>query len=109
MSVSEKVFWGYIRKGKVGFKFRRQAPVLGFILDFYCPEANVCVEIDGEQHLEQVEYDRYRDNELAQAGIITIRIPSLDIFEQSPKLGQWINLINRVCSERTGKESARIY
>ena len=86
MSVSEKVLWNYLRKERIGFKFRKQATVLDFILDFYCAEAKVCIEVDGEQHEDQREYDAYRDASLQRAGILTIRIPSLNIFEKSDKL-----------------------
>ena len=109
MSVSEKVFWNYIRKDRTGFKFRKQVPVLDFILDFYCAEAKVCIEIDREQHNEQREYDHYRDKKVEEAGILTIRIPSLDIFEESDKLAKWINYINAICCERIGKTPQKIY
>ena len=44
-SVSEKVFWEYLRHDKFGFRFRTQYRVRGYYLDFYCPAAKVCVEI----------------------------------------------------------------
>ena len=109
MTVSEKVLWDFLRKERTGFRFRKQVPVLDFILDFYCAEAKVCIEVDGEQHLEQQDYDRYRDRVLGEAGILTMRVPSLDLFDASDKLGPWINEINRTCCERTGKVPQRIF
>ena len=101
MSVSEKVFWEYIRVEKLGFKFRRQHNVAGFYLDFYCAQARVCIEIDGEQHLEQTEYDKYRDAEISQLGILTLRFPSLEIFEKSPALDAFLQLVYETCCART--------
>ncbi len=102
MSVSEKVFWDYIRGQKLGFKFRRQHNVENFYLDFYCSQAKVCVEIDGEQHADQVDYDKYRDEEMARLGILTLRFPSLEIFEKSPALDKFLKLVYETCCERTG-------
>jgi very-short-patch-repair endonuclease len=103
MSASEKILWNFLRKEQIGFKFRKQAPVLDFILDFYCTEAKVCVEVDGEQHSQQIQYDLARDQALGRAGILTIRIPSLDIFALPDKLGPWLQRVHNVCCERTGK------
>ncbi len=103
MSISEKVLWRHLRKDRIGFSFRKQVPILGFCLDFYCPEAKLCVEVDGEQHKDSLEFDARRDKELAKAGILTIRIPSLDLFDPSPMLAQWLREIQRVCGERTSR------
>ena len=77
------------------------------ILDFYCAQAKVCVEIDGEQHADQVEYDKFRDEEMTKLGILTLRFPSLEIFEKSPGLDHFLNLIYENCCGRTGKRPAR--
>ncbi len=66
MSVSEKVAWVQLRNEKLGFKVRRQHPVGPYILDFYCPEAKVCVEIDGEQHQLRQESDARRDKAMSE-------------------------------------------
>jgi len=52
-------------------KFRRQHPFEGFILDFFCPEANLAIEVDGEIHKdkETKEYDLERTRILAENGI----------------------------------------
>ena len=103
MSVSEKVLWHHLRRERLGFTFRKQVPILEFCLDFYCAEAKLCIEVDGEQHRESVEYDRYRDETLATVGILTIRIPSLDLFDPSSKLDYWLEEIKRISCERTGR------
>lgn len=61
---AEKLLWKYLRGRKLdGYKFRRQHPIDGkFILDFYCFEAKLGIEIDGQNHLgkAQMEYDQVR-------------------------------------------------
>ena len=81
MSVSEKVLWNLVRKDRLGFRFKRQVPVLDYILDFYCAEAWLAIEVDGEQHLDSATYDADRDARLAERGIETLRIPSLWLFD----------------------------
>jgi very-short-patch-repair endonuclease len=106
MSTSEKVLWGYLRGDKLGFRFRRQVPAQSYFLDFYCGEAALCVEVDGEQHQQSAEYDAKRDQVLAQHGIETVRIPSLDIFnEDKTLLENWLRLIEAKCWERSSRPS----
>lgn len=94
--------WSLLRAEKTGFKFKRQVPVLTYILDFYCAEAMVCVETDGEQHLQRLEHDAVRDSRLSELGILTIRVPSLDLFEDTHmEASRWISKIVATCQERT--------
>jgi very-short-patch-repair endonuclease len=59
-----------------GFRFRRQHPVGPYILDFYCPERRLAVEIDGEVHNQpdQIAHDRRRDAYCLDRGIATLRL-----------------------------------
>jgi very-short-patch-repair endonuclease len=102
MSVSEKWFWRAVRKDMLGFRVRRQHRVGPYFLDFYVPSAKVCIEIDGEQHEGRREADRARDAYLSQFGVLTIRIPSLDLFyERQDLYTKWIYEVQRVCESRT--------
>ena len=72
----EKELWRALRAGRfAGFKFRRQHPAKGYILDFYCPAAKLCVELDGFQHglPEQHRRDEERQKSLAAQGIEELR------------------------------------
>src|SRR5688572_28859560 len=80
MSISEKVLWEHLRKKRIGYGFKRQVPVGPYILDFYCAQASLCVEIDGEQHTLRQAQDARRDEYLRGVGIETLRIPSLALF-----------------------------
>lgn len=100
MSASEKHLWARIRKKQLGFQFKRQVPVGPHILDFYCPAASLCVEVDGEQH--DSYRDLVRDEYMSQLGIYTLRIPSLDLFViGSPVLEQWLRRISELCAARS--------
>ncbi len=105
MSASERVLWELLRKDRTGFRFRRQVRVGPYLLDFYCGEASLCVEVDGEQHSLRKEADQRRDGYLAQAAILTYRVPSLDLFE-ADTAGQYrhIEEVVRLCEERSGRQ-----
>jgi len=62
-----------------GLKFRRQHPVGSYVLDFYCVEARLAVEVDGQQHLDCGDHDSRRDRWLATRDIGVIRIPAEDV------------------------------
>ncbi|HRF60422.1 MAG TPA: DUF559 domain-containing protein [Fimbriimonadaceae bacterium] len=106
MGASEKRMWESLRDRRTGFKFKRQAPVLNYILDFYCAEALLCVETDGEQHATRGDRDTERDARLATLGVLTIRVPTLDLFEETSTEGtRWVNKIVAACEERSGRKA----
>ncbi|MEZ0326711.1 MAG: endonuclease domain-containing protein [Fimbriimonas sp.] len=101
MSLSEKVLWNDIRDEKLGFKFRRQHSVGEYFLDFYCAKAKLIVEVDGEQHQMTQDHDFDRDQYFAQMGILTMRIPSLDVWDAETR-ESWLYRIRETCRSRTG-------
>ena len=106
MGVSERVFWELARKERLGFSFRRQVPVDKYILDFYCAEASVCVEIDGELHELQADKDQERDGALRDLGIETYRIPSLALFDTtSVRVGPLIEGLVQLLEQRSGRRA----
>ena len=73
----EKIVWLHLRDRQIlGYKFRRQYSVDHFVIDFYCPELKLAVEIDGDVHEipEQKDYDKARQKYLEKFGINFIRI-----------------------------------
>ncbi|MBI3244472.1 MAG: endonuclease domain-containing protein [Chloroflexi bacterium] len=61
MTPAEKKLWARLRFDQLdGFQFRRQHAVGNFILDFFCAKAKLVVELDGDSHADQVEYDEER-------------------------------------------------
>ena len=85
---AEAWLWGILRDRRLaGAKFRRQHAVdLGskrYILDFYCHEARLAVELDGGQHSETQDYDRDRDRAIAGAGIRVLRFWNNEVMGES--------------------------
>ncbi len=80
-TVPEILLWKALRGKKAdGLKFRRQQGIGHFILDFYCPELRLCVELDGSSHDYKYDYDQLRSSFLTQQGIITIRFSNEEVF-----------------------------
>ena len=82
MTPQETKLWQHLRKRQLyGFKFRRQHPIFHFILDFFCYEKKLVVEIDGDHHAElnQYSYDQARTEWLEQREFKVIRFTNRDI------------------------------
>ena len=81
---AEAVLWTVIKNRKIdGFKFRRQFSIGPYIMDFYCPEAKLGIELDGAGHqtLDGVKYDKVRsDYLLREQGIHIIRFENRDLY-----------------------------
>ena len=80
MTIPEKNIWFKILSNKklLGFKFVKQKIIHNYILDFYCSQLLLCIEIDGESHNNSMEYDNQRDSFLKSIGIKTLRITNED-------------------------------
>jgi very-short-patch-repair endonuclease len=81
---AEKKLWQALKgKSLQGFKFRRQYSVGPFILDFYCPELKLCIEVDGFHHdkPEVREYDKRRTAYIKQFGIRIIRFKNPEVLK----------------------------
>jgi len=80
-TAAEKVLWQQLRNRQVNnLKFRRQHPVGSYIVDFYCAEKKLLVEIDGDSHLEQVEYDIERTQWLESQGMRVLRFTNEEVL-----------------------------
>lgn len=77
----EIILWSRLRNSQTGFRFRRQHSAGNYILDFYCAEKRIAVEIDGSQHFENetVEYDHKRTQFLESFGIRVLRFTNVDV------------------------------
>lgn len=75
MTPGEWLLWRRLRANRLGgLHFRRQQAIDGFIADFYCHAAGLIVEVDGDVHDEQVEYDAARDDILSAHGLRVYRV-----------------------------------
>ena len=83
----EARLWEAIRNRQLeGLRFRRQHPVGNFILDFYCPSLKLVIEVDGDIHNSQVEYDEERTNKLAEYGYTVLRFTNEQVTNDLPKV-----------------------
>jgi very-short-patch-repair endonuclease len=97
----EETLWQHLRNGKLkGFKFRRQHPIGRYILDFYCAEAALVIELDGITHRGREEYDAARQAWLESQKLLVIRCPN---HEFQAGLDTMLEFIWRHCCKRTGR------
>jgi len=80
LTSSEKILWNYLKKRQQsGAYFRRQHPYGIYVLDFFCFEAKLVIEVDGEIHLNKVEYDDERTIYLESSGLTVLRFKNHEI------------------------------
>jgi len=85
LTPAEARLWVALRQLRAdGFHFRRQAPMRGYILDFFCLDRGLVVEVDGASHDndDRARKDRVRDAVLAREGLLTMRYPNVRIRDE---------------------------
>jgi len=75
---------------QTGLRFRRQHPAGCYVLDFYCPSAGLCIEIDGASHDSTARRDKERDRWLAERGVRTLRIAARDVLANLEGVAQYV-------------------
>jgi very-short-patch-repair endonuclease len=82
MTEPEKRFWQAVRNKQLGFKFRRQQGIGRYIVDFYCAELELVVEIDGDSHFdrEALTYDKERAEYLTRLGLKIMRFTNYEVM-----------------------------
>jgi len=84
MTGAEKKLWYALRNRQLdNKKFRRQHGIGNYIVDFYCPELNLAIEVDGESHYSKsgIEHDNKRDHYLNSLNINVIRFTNQQIYD----------------------------
>ncbi len=77
----EDILWELVRNRRLeGLKFRRQAPLLAYTVDFLCFERKLIVEIDGRQHAADRDYDAARTAEIERHGFVLIRFRNEEVL-----------------------------
>ena len=101
LTLPEVILWQAIRRQGLGVRFRRQHPVGPYILDFYCEEARLAVEVDGviHEHPDRIRHDARRTAWLNQRGITVFRIAARDILGNLE--GVLVSLKARACPLQT--------
>ena len=79
---AENLIWQKVLRSKQleHYKFHRQKPIGPYVVDFYCAELRLVIEIDGDSHAEQIDYDTQRTAFLESRGLRVIRYANRDIL-----------------------------
>ncbi|ENV72191.1 hypothetical protein F946_01655 [Acinetobacter johnsonii ANC 3681] len=86
MTDAEQMLWQRLRRKQIlGLQFYRQKPVLNYIVDFYCPSANLVIECDGGQHYTEDGRlaDQIRDQALSELGLVVLRFSNRQILTET--------------------------
>jgi len=90
---AEKKLWSILRGGRLdGHKFRRQQRLGPFIADFACQTARLVIEVDGDSHAQQIDYDARRTAFLAKEGYRVLRFTNRDVMDNLEGVGRAIAL-----------------
>jgi len=94
-TLTEVLLWREIKGKKLkGYEFHRQLPIDKYIVDFYCHELKLAIEIDGSSH-ENIEKDLKRQDRLEDLGVEFLRFNDLDIknnlFNVLQTIDNWIS------------------
>ena len=84
MSNAEVILWNHVKGRQIkNKKFRRQFGVGRYVIDFYCPEIKLAIEVDGDTHdsPDEIEYDKTRQLEIENYKIVFLRIKNEEVFK----------------------------
>jgi very-short-patch-repair endonuclease len=80
MTLSEVLLWNELKqKNILGIDFDRQRPIGEYIVDFYCKELSLAIEIDGDTHIYRYDYDESRQKELENMGVHFLRFEDIEV------------------------------
>jgi very-short-patch-repair endonuclease len=99
LSKPEAMLWQRLRTSPCGEKFRRQHPAGSYVLDFYHARTKLCIEVDGIAHDmgSNPQRDAVRDEWLASFGIVTVRVPAIDVLQDADAV---VDMILGIVAER---------
>jgi very-short-patch-repair endonuclease len=85
MTLSEVLLWNELKQRKMlGYHFNRQTPIGNYIVDFYCKDLKLAIEIDGDTHIYRDVQDMERQKDLEKLGVVFLRFDDLEV-----KKGMW--------------------
>jgi len=84
MTLTEILFWKRVNKKQcLGYDFDRQKPILNYVVDFYCKDLKLAIEIDGQSHNHEDIYvaDKMRQEEIEKLGVTFLRFKNEEILQ----------------------------
>ena len=103
---AERILWRSINRGQLdGFRFRRQVPLAGYIVDFACHEARLVLELDGATHSsdEELAADAARQQKLEKEGYTVLRLRNAEVYDSLDGVAETILLKLRALRPRIGE------
>jgi very-short-patch-repair endonuclease len=90
LTFAEKIFWfGVLKQSPFNqYKFTKQKPLLNYIVDFYCSSLRLVIEIDGDTHEFQREYDEVRTDVLKKHGLRVIRYENEEVIGKTEQVSE---------------------
>ncbi|PKP39782.1 MAG: DNA methylase [Bacteroidetes bacterium HGW-Bacteroidetes-13] len=92
---AEQSLWERIRKKQLGAEFHRQVPILDYIVDFYCHEIGLAIEVDGLIHETQFLEDAKRQGKMEEQGVKFLRYTNQEIYEDLESILEGIKEVVR--------------
>jgi len=91
VSRAEKYIWkALLSRKQMGVGFKRQRPILNFIVDFFSVEIGLIIEVDGSSHFNKSEYDEYRERKLRSLGFELLRFKEGEVMNNLGKVSEQI-------------------
>jgi very-short-patch-repair endonuclease len=101
-SPAEALLWEHLRNRKFrGLKFRRQVPFGRAVLDFWCKEEMLAIEVDGTSHVGQESYDRWREEFLGGCKVWTVRFTNNEVTGDMARVLETLESVCRTLTART--------
>ncbi|MFP4053981.1 MAG: endonuclease domain-containing protein [Phycisphaerae bacterium] len=99
----ERLLWGRLRDRRCGgWKFRRQQPIGRYVVDFYCEQAKLVIELDGHSHASTGVYDQRREEDLLEQGYQVLRFTDDRVLRDVSGV---VTDIEMTCRGRCGEET----
>lgn len=90
-TLSEKLLWKFLKGKQInGYDFDRQKPIDNYIVDFFCKELKLAIEIDGKTHNEKMEKDLVRQEKLEKLGIVFLRFTDQEVKDHPAGVAEYI-------------------
>jgi very-short-patch-repair endonuclease len=102
---AEALLWTRIRRKSLGYEFHRQVPIDEYIVDFYCHELRLAIEVDGSSHDNKQDYDQRRQRRLESMGVRFVRFENSDV---NKGLSEVIRVLHDVMTELEEKNGGNL-
>lgn len=90
---SESLLWKRIKNKQLGYWFKRQVSFDHYVVDFYCPQIKLVIEIDGKSHIGKDKYDKHRENYLEGFGVKIMKFSDQEVLENIDEVIKKIRLL----------------